>query len=139
MVGMARALHQQTPMIRRLLPVLLLGSILAVSSAPAEPLDAPNARALEQAIGSLGSGGGAAIERQDPRLAPIARSPELTQELYDVAGAVLTEIAERNGGDPERMNDALARAKSDPEGFVASLSPATRARVSALAAKLQAH
>jgi len=125
-------------MIRRLLPALLLGSVLAVCSAPAKPLDAPSARALEQALGSLGAGGGAAIEQQDPRLAPIARSPALTRELYDVAGAVLTEIAERNVGDPERMNEALARAKSDPEGFVASLSPATRARVVALAAKLAA-
>ena len=120
-------------MVRRLIPALLLGSLLAVCSAPAEPLDAPSAAALEQAIGSLGNSG---AERQDPRLAPIARSPELTKELYDVAGAVLTELAEQNGGDPERMNEALTRAKSDPEGFAASLSPATRARLSALAAKL---
>jgi hypothetical protein len=120
----------------RLLPALLLGFILAVCSAPAEPLDASSGRALEQVLGSLGAGGAAAIERQDPRLAPIARSPELTRELYEVAGAVLTEIAERNGGDPERMRDALERAKSDPEGFAASLNPATRARLAALAAKL---
>ena len=123
-------------MIRRLLPALLLGSILAVCSAPAEPLDAPAARALEQTLGTLGAGGGAAIEQTDPRLAPIARSPELTKELYDVAGAVLTELAERNGGDPDRMTAAIERAKSDPEGFAAMLSPATRARLSALAAKL---
>src|SRR4030095_5594056 len=115
-------------MIRRLIPALLLGSILAVCSAPAGPLDASSAGALEQALGSVRAGGGAPIEQQDPRLAPIARSPELTREMYEVAGAVLTELAERNGGDPERMNEALARAKSDPEGFVASLSPATRAR-----------
>jgi len=123
-------------MIRRLLPALLLGSILAVCSAPAEPLDRPSAAALEQALGSLGAGGGAAIEKADPRLAPIARSPELTKELYEVAGAVLTELAERNGGDPDRMTAAIERAKSDPEGFAAMLSPATRARLSALAAKL---
>jgi hypothetical protein len=53
-----------------------------------------------------------------------------------VAGAVLTELAERNGGDPDRMTAAIERAKSDPEGFAAMLSPATRARLSALAAKL---
>jgi hypothetical protein len=34
------------------------------------------------------------------------------------------------------MRDALERAKSDPEGFAASLNPATRARLAALAAKL---
>jgi hypothetical protein len=123
-------------MIRRLLPALLLGSILAVCSAPAEPLDKPSAEALEQALGSLGAGGGAAIENTDPRLAPIARSPELTKELYEVAGAVMTELTERNGGDPARMTAAIERAKSDPEGFAASLSPATRARLAALAAKL---
>ena len=124
-------------MIRRLLPALILGFVLAVCSAPSEPLDGVSAQALEQALGSLGAGGGAALEQQDPRLAPIARSPELTRELYDVAGAVLTELAERSGGDPERMNEALGRAKTDPEGFATSLSPATRARLSALAAKLK--
>jgi hypothetical protein len=134
---MARALHEKPRVIRRLLPALLLAFLLAVCSAPAEPLDDPSARALEQALGSLGAGGGSAIEQQDPRLAPIARSPELTRELYEVAGAVLTELAERSGGDPERMNEALARAKTDPEGFANSLSPATRARLSALAAKLK--
>src|SRR6185369_2287239 len=122
---------------RRLLLALLLGFILAVCSAPAEVLDDPSAHALEQALGSLGAGGGAAIEQQDPRLAPIARSPELTRELYEVAGAVLTELAERSGGDPDRMNEALGRAKTDPQGFANSLSPATRARLSALAAKLK--
>ena len=123
-------------MIRRFL-LVLLGSLLAVCSASAEPLDKLSAAALEQALGSLSVGGGAAIEQQDPRLAPIARSAELTRELYDVAGAVLTELAERNGGDPDRMSDMLARGKMDPEGFLASLSPATRARLSALAAKLR--
>ena len=134
---MARALHEKPRVIRWLLPALLLGSILAVCSAPAEPLDEPSAHALERALGSLGAGGGAVIEQQDPRLAPIARSPELTHELYEVAGAVLTELAERNGGDPERMNEALGRAKTDTEGFANSLSPATRARLSALATKLK--
>jgi hypothetical protein len=32
----------------------------------------------------------------------------------------------------------LARGKRDPEGFAASLSPATRARLKALAAKMPA-
>ena len=80
----------------------------------------------------------AAIERQDPRHAPLARSPELTREFYAVAGAALKELAEESGADPARMSAALARAKSDLEAFVASLSPKTRARLSALAAKLPA-
>jgi hypothetical protein len=134
----ARALQYGSTMIRRLLPVLLLGSILAVCSAPAEPLDAPSSAALGQVLGSLAGGGGGAIEAQDPRLAPIARSPELTREFYEVAGAVMTEITEKQNGDPVRMTEALTRAKADPEGFVAALSPATRARLEALAAKLPA-
>ena len=122
-------------MIRRLLPALLLGSILAVCSVPAETLDAPSTRALEETLRSLG-GAAAGLAQTDPRLAPIARSPELQRELYEVAGAVLSELVEQNGGDPARMSQALERAKSDPGGFAASLSPATRARLSALAAKL---
>lgn len=125
-------------MIRRLLPALLLGSILAVCSAPAQELDAPSAAALTRVVAGLGTAGGAEIERQDPRLAPLARSPELTRELYEVAGVVLTEVAQRSGGDPQVMLDAVTRARTDPETFAASLSPATRARITALAAKLPA-
>ena len=122
-------------MIRRLLPALLLGSILAVCSAPAEPLDAPSARALEETLKSLG-GAAAGLAQTDPRLAPLTSSPELQRELYEVAGAVLTDLVAQNGGDPDQMSKAIERAKSNPEGFAASLSPATRARLSALAAKL---
>ena len=120
----------------RFLPLLALALGLAVPGAAVEPVDDASARALEQTLRSLAGGGGAALEQQDARLAPIARSPELTRELYDVAGAVLTELVERYGGDPERMSDAITRAKNDPESFAATLSPATRARLAALAAKL---
>jgi hypothetical protein len=34
------------------------------------------------------------------------------------------------------MTEALARGRSDPEAFAASLSPATRARLRALAGKV---
>lgn len=125
-------------MLQRLLASMILGLVLTATGAAAEPLDDPSARALEQTLRSLRGGGAAAIEQQDPRLAPIARSPELTDELYDVAGAVLTELAERYDGDPERMSEALAKAKSDPEGFAAALSPATRAKLAELSAKLPA-
>jgi hypothetical protein len=68
-----------------------------------------------------------------PRLAPIARSPELTRELYEVAGAVPDRAGGAQRRDPDRMNEALGRAKTDPQGFANSLSPATRARLSAVA------
>jgi hypothetical protein len=74
----------------------------------------------------------------DPQLQALAESPELSKELYELAGDIFSELVQSTGGDIGRMNDAVARAKSDPEKFAASLSPATRARLKALADKIEA-
>ncbi len=82
--------------------------------------------------GAPQAGGSAAMPPADPRLGAIGGS----QELYDLAQQVMTELVQRYGGDPQKMSEALARAKNDPEGFAKSLSPATRARLKALANKV---
>src|SRR5690349_7157653 len=86
-----------------------------------------------------GSGGmDARTPPTDPRLHALAESPELNQEFYELAAAIFAEMTEAAGGDVSKMDEAVARAKSDPAAFAASLSPATRARLRALGERIEA-
>jgi hypothetical protein len=64
-------------------------------------------------------------------------SPELTQELYDLAGDVFRELTESAGGDLTQMNHVVEQGQSDPTAFANSLSPATRDRLRAFARKIE--
>jgi hypothetical protein len=63
----------------------------------------------------------------------VGGSPELTREFYEVAAAVMADLAGGAGGDAQAMRDALARAEAAPATLEALLSPATLARLRALA------
>jgi hypothetical protein len=116
-----------------------LGVLLATCVARADGLDPASADALAAALGSLQAEAATGkVAGLDPRLGAANASPELNRELYELAGQVLTEITQRAGGDPAAMSDALARGRSDPAAFAATLSPATRERLRALAAELSA-
>jgi hypothetical protein len=56
--------------------------------------------------------------------------------MYGIAAAVFAELARSSGGDAARIGDALERAKSDPAGFAARLSPETLQRLRDLSAKI---
>ena len=89
----------------------------------------PNARAGEFAKNSQGT----AVDQQ---VRALAGSDALTQEFYAVAGQVLTELVQNTGGDAQKMLQAVERAKTDPAGFAAMLSPATQQRLRDLSVKL---
>lgn len=89
----------------------------------------PNARAGEIAKNSQGT----AVDQQ---VRALAGSEALTQEFYAVAGQVLTELVQSTGGDAQKMLQAVERAKTDPTGFAAMLSPATLQRLRDLSVKL---
>jgi hypothetical protein len=126
---------------------VLLGVLLALaaaSPAEAQALDPssqdalnktlqilldPNARAGEIAKNSQGT----AVDQQ---VRALAGSEALTQEFYAVAGQVLTELVQSTGGDTQKMLQAVERAKTDPTGFAAMLSPATLQRLRDLSVKL---
>ena len=126
---------------------VLLGALLALaaaSPAAAQALDPssqdalnktlqilldPNARAGEIAKNSQGT----AVDQQ---VRALAGSEALTQEFYAVAGQVLTELVQSTGGDAQKMLQAVERAKTDPTGFAAMLSPATLQRLRDLSVKL---
>jgi hypothetical protein len=113
---------------------LSLAVLLATSAVRAEPKDDVTADALQQTMGSLRQG--ARDKPLDGPLAGIDQSPETQQQFNDLAAAVFGDLAAKYGGDPDAMSAALARGKSDPEGFANSLSPATRARLEALSRQL---
>ena len=126
---------------------VLLGALLALAAtgpAAAQALDPasqdtldktlrilldPNARAGELAKNSQGT----AVDQQ---VRALAGSDALTQEFYAVAGLVLTELVQNTGGDAQKMLQAVERAKADPAGFAAMLSPATQQRLRDLSVKL---
>jgi hypothetical protein len=89
----------------------------------------PNARAAELSKNPQG----AAVDQQ---VRDLTGSEALTQEFYAVASQVLGELAQNSGGDAQKMLQAVERAKSDPAGFAAMLSPATQQRLRDLAIKL---
>ncbi|HTY76957.1 MAG TPA: hypothetical protein VMI34_03980 [Candidatus Bathyarchaeia archaeon] len=73
----------------------------------------------------------------DQQIRALTGSDARTQELYEVAGEVLKDLAQSTGGDPEKMLLALDRGRTDPAAFAAMLSPATQERLRALAVKLR--
>ena len=129
---LAHHLHRQDVMTRFAAFILIAG---LVTSAGAQALDDASSKALADTLRSLeaGPGPGQPAPKLDPRLGSIAGSPEHMKELYAVASDVFQELAAKYGGDPDKMAEALERGRSDPEGFAAALSPATRARLRALA------
>ena len=129
---------------RRLVPVVALALLASAGSTGAQPLDPrsqdalgqtlqimldPNARAAELAKNPQGA-------TVDQQVRALTGSDALTQEFYAVAGQVLTELTQNSGGDAQRMLQAVERAKADPAGFAAMLSPATQQRLRELAVKL---
>jgi hypothetical protein len=117
---------------------------LAATGAAAQPLDSISQDALNKTLqilldptarsGELGKNSqGAALDAQ---VRALAGSDALTQELYAVAGQVLTELVQNSGGDTQKMLQAVERAKTDPAGFAAMLSPATQQRLRDLSVKI---
>lgn len=63
----------------------------------------------------------------------VGGAPGLTQECYEVAAAVMADLAGSAGGDAQAMRDALAHAEAGPATLEELLSPAALVRLRALA------
>jgi hypothetical protein len=126
---------------------LVLGALIALAATgevAAQSLDPTSQDALNKTLQILLDPGarnaglakdpqGAAIDQQ---VRALAGSDTLTQEFYALAGQILTELAQNTGGDAQKMLQAVERAKTDPAGFAAMLSPATLQRLRDLSVKL---
>jgi hypothetical protein len=72
----------------------------------------------------------------DQDIRALTRSDALTQELYALAADVFRELAESSGGDLSKMSQTLERARTDPAGFAAGLSPQTLERLRQLSIRI---
>ena len=129
---------------RRLVPVVALALLTSAGSTGAQPLDPRSQDALGQTLQIMLDPDARAAElaknpqgvTADQQVRALTGSDALTQEFYAVAGQVLTELTQNSGGDAQKMLQAVERAKADPAGFAAMLSPATQQRLRELAVKL---
>lgn len=121
-----------------------LAALAAAAPADAQQLDPASQDALDKTLQILldPNARGAEIARSpqgsavDQQVRALTGSDALTKEFYAVAGQVLVELAQANGGDPQKMLQAVERAKTDPTGFAAMLSPATQQRLRDLAVSI---
>ncbi len=125
----------------------LAGTLIALASlgeAAAQALDPTSQDALNKTLQILLDPGARNAEiakspvgsAMDQQVRTLAGSDALTQEFYALAGQVLADIAQNTGGDAQKMLQAVERAKTDPAGFAAMLSPATQQRLRDLSVKL---
>ena len=129
-------------MIRILVAAGLLIGLAAV--APAQSLDPASQEALDQALRILldPAARSAEVSRTpqgaaaDQQVRALAGSEALSQEVYALAGQMLSELVQSTRGDTQKMLQALDRARTDPAAFAALLSPATQQRLRELAVKL---
>jgi hypothetical protein len=117
---------------------------LSTSPAAAQTLDAASATALDATLRLLQDpaqrnaliAGNPQAAAADQQIQAMLKDPALQEEFYALAAAVFTELALSSGGDANRMTQVITAAKTDPAGFVASLSPQTAERLRAFASKI---
>ena len=116
----------------------------AVAPLHAQTLDPASQEALAATLGLLrdpalrgpviaGSPRAAGIDTQ---LQALAGSPQLTQEIYELAAAVFGDLTKNSAGDVGKMGQALEDAQRDPAAFAAMLSPATLQKLREIAVKI---
>lgn len=124
-----------------LLLALLLGSVAPLH---AQPLDPASQEALAATLGLLrapalrgpalaGNPQAAGIDKQ---IQGLTGSPELAQQMYELAAEIFNDLTRNSGGDVGKMSRALEDAKRDPAAFAAMLSPATLQRLREIAVKI---
>jgi len=129
-----------------LLAVVFIALVIHDAPIQAQRVDSGSAAALSEMLksltgpgakgGPLGAGTGSSDIEQQVRA--LIGSPELTQELYNLAAQVLGELLQSSGGDMNKLFDTLSRAQSDPGAFAATLSPQTRDRLKDLSDRITA-
>jgi hypothetical protein len=128
---------------RWLIAALVL--LLAVAPAAAQKLDAGSEEALAETLRMLrdpaqrgaaisGSPQAAGVDKNLQEL--LGNSPQLNQEFYELAAAIMQDLTRASGGDVTKMSETLERAKADPAAFAALLSPATLQKLNALSVKI---
>jgi hypothetical protein len=144
----SRGRRRFPPRTSRALGALALISLLAclAAAAPArgQALDPSSAAALAETLKILTdpAGRGAATAGSptakdiDRQVQSLGASPEISQEIYGLAGEVFADLVKSTGGDTGKLLEILQRAQTDPNGFANALSPATLEHLRELSTKI---
>ena len=74
----------------------------------------------------------------DSKVEALAGSPDNKEEIYDVAADVFQTISTKAKGDPEKMQQMLLEAQSNPQAFYRKyFNSEQKARVRGLAGKIE--
>ncbi len=124
-----------------LVSVVLLGAAMPIHAQGTDPAAAAalaeTLKALTDPTGrGLLHGTDAQAAEVGRQVNSIAGSPQLAHEVYSLAAEVFAELVHSTGGDVAKLYEALDRAKSDPRGFAATLSPQTLERLKELSDKI---
>jgi hypothetical protein len=135
--------------VRAMFAAAFVVAVVALTCLPVDgqALDAGSREALEAVLRTLQDpalrgaaiAGDARSKSADAQIQSLTHgAPELTQEVFELAGQIFEDIARSSGGDVQAINQALARSQSDPTSLATLLSPSTLARLRSLAGKLSA-
>jgi flagellum-specific peptidoglycan hydrolase FlgJ len=58
--------------------------------------------------------------------------------VYGVGAEIMKSLVQQTGGDPVKMQELMAKAQRDPEGFAKSLSPDQQAKIRSIASEVSA-
>jgi len=78
-----------------------------------------------------------AAREADAKARATGNSEADTQALYELSADVLATLTELSGGDAEKMMKILEEAKSHPEKFAESFTPAQREKLAQLARQIE--
>lgn len=133
-----------TTLTARSLLGMALALLCAVTPVLGQGLDAASAEALAATlkllqdpaarVGAIGSDPKAAAT--DRQVRSLAGSDKVTQEMYELAAQIFSELTRASGGDVQKMVQSLQRGQSDPAGFAAMLSPQTLQKLREISTKI---
>jgi hypothetical protein len=109
-----------------------------IASSPDDSLAAALKILTEPTGRSLSAAGDPAAAEIDRQVQALTGSPQLAQEVYALAAQVFADLLKSTGGDMGKLTETLERARTDPAGFAAGLSPQTLQRLSELSEKIAA-
>lgn len=129
---------------RRLAIALLLAVVLAPPPVGAQAPDPAAGDALaatlqmllDPALRAAAVAGSPRAGAADQQIRGLTGSDALTEELFALAADVLRELTQATDGDATAMAQALDRARTDPGGFAATLSPRTLERLRQLSLRI---
>lgn len=131
-------------MTARLAAVLALVGALGAAPVGAQPLDPAASDALaatlrmlvDPALRAAAVAGNPQARPVDQQVRALTGSDALTQELFALAADVFRELTQATGGDATTIALTLDRARTDPGGFAAMLSPPTLERLRQLSIRI---